>query len=215
MKACFFVPETATLTLEETCCIRRCISHLRCLPGIGFALGATPAYLVPPELPPAPELYGHVNGCPFESPPFKAERIPVDLRLRKNGSLEPTEEDVRRIEAVGGRVLYLFNVAVVRAEVDVKKLPALIEGPNRVADWAVAVTDLENFDVFVQIFYHRRVGLPAVKAIESLGGRKVWGEQGRKSTFHAVVPNDAIPKIVAFPNVDRVRALAQMCGGMM
>ena len=180
---------------------------------VGFALGATPAYLVPPELPPAPELYGHVNGCPFESPPFKAERIPVDLRLR-SGRLEPAEVDVRRTEAVGGRVLYLFNVAVVRAEVDVNKLPALIEGPNRVADWAVAVTDLETFDVYVQIFCHRRVGRPAVKAIESLGGRKVWGEQGRRSTFHVVVPDDAVPKIVAFPNVDSVRALTQFCGEM-
>ena len=182
---------------------------------VGFAPRETPTYLVPPELPPAPELYGHVNGCPFEAPPFKAERIPVDLRLRKNGSFEPAEADVRRIEALGGRVLYLFNVAVIRAEVDVEKLPALTEGPNRVADWAVAVTDLENFDVYVQIFYHRRVGLPAVKAIESLGGRKAWGEQGRKSIFHVVVPDDAIPKIVAFPNVDSVRALAQFCGEMM
>lgn len=182
---------------------------------VGFAPRETPTYLVPPELPPAPELYGHINGCPFEPPPFEAERIPVDLRLRKDGSLEPAEEDIRRIEAVGGRVLYLFNVAVVRAEVDVAQLPSLIEGPNRVADWAVAVAELENFDVFVQVFYHRRVGLPALKAIERLGGRKVWGEQGRKSTFHAVVPDDAIPKIVAFPNVDRVRALTQLCGEMM
>ena len=182
---------------------------------VGFEPRTMPAYLVPPELPPAPELYGHTNGCPFEAPPFEAERIPVDLRLRKNGSLEPVEEDIRRIEAFGGRVLYLFNVAVVRAEVDINKLPALIEGPNRVADWTVAVTDLENFDVLVQVFYHRRVGLPALKAIKRLGGRKVWGEQGHKSTFHAVVPDDAIPKIVAFPNVDGVRALTQLCGEMM
>ena len=182
---------------------------------VGFAPRTTPTYLAAPELPSASERYGHVSGCPFELPPFEAARVPVDLRLRKNGSLEPTEEDVRRIEALGGRVLYLFNVAVVRAEMDINKLPILIEGPNRVADWAVAVTDLENFDVFVQIFYHRRAGLPAIKAIERLGGRKVWGEQGRRTTFHAVVPDDVIPEIVAFPNVDRVRALTQLCGEMM
>lgn len=60
------------------------------------------------------------------------QRIIVDLRLKSDsGNRQPSSEDVGAIAALGGTVLYRFNVAVLRASLDTAALRQLLGAKNR------------------------------------------------------------------------------------
>src|SRR5439155_23645692 len=68
--------------------------------------------------------------CEWEPRPPITKRVVVDLSLgASNHGRMPNAEDVRAVEAAGGRVLCEFRVALLRAELVTGAVCARVRGP--------------------------------------------------------------------------------------
>jgi hypothetical protein len=137
----------------------------------------------------------------------------VDLRLRSgNKNRVPTAEDVRAVEAAGGRVVHRFHVAVLRAVLDTAAVRGLMRGSDAIADQANAVVDPADFRVATQVFYTRALTAADEHALASVGGERI----GRAPipVLYAVLPDSAIPRAARLPGVAFVRAVAVGCASV-
>src|SRR6267143_5681786 len=92
--------------------------------------------------------------CEWEPRPPITKRVIVDLSLGAgNYGRMPNAEDIRAVEAAGGRVVYQFRVALLRAELDTGAVRALVSDSSGIAEAAFSVPDSSKFDASVQIFY--------------------------------------------------------------
>ncbi len=121
----------------------------------------------------------------------------------------PNAEDVRAVQAAGGRVLYQFRVALLRAELDTGAVRALVKGPAAIANAAFTVPDTTKFDANVQIFYDRAITDADKDTLRTLGVVEV--DQASNPVLGASVPDSLIPRIGALPGVQFVRATGWGC----
>src|SRR5438093_11967752 len=67
--------------------------------------------------------------CEWQPRPPITKRVIVDLSLHAGQfNRTPNADDIRAVEAAGGRVLYRFRVALLRAELDTAAVRALVAG---------------------------------------------------------------------------------------
>ena len=116
---------------------------------------------------------------------------------------------VAAVQAAGGRVLYQFRVALVRAELDTGAVRALVKGPAAIANAAFTVPDTTKFDANVQIFYDRAITDADKDTLRTLGVVEV--DQMPDPVLEASVPDSLIPRIGALPGVQFVRATGWGC----
>src|SRR5258706_8571045 len=148
--------------------------------------------------------------CEWEPRPPITKRVIVDLSLRaSNSGRLPNAEDIRAVEAAGGRVLYQFRVALLRAELDTGAVRALVKGPAAIANAAFTVPDTTKFDANVQIFYDRAITDPDKDTLRTLGVVEV--DQSPNPVLEASVPDSLTPRLWAFPEVQLVRPPASGC----
>jgi hypothetical protein len=148
--------------------------------------------------------------CEWEPRPPITKRVIVDLSLgASNYGRMPNAEDVRAVQAVGGRVLYQFRVALLRAELDTGAVRALVKGPAAIANAAFTVPDTTKFDANVQIFYDRAITDADKDTLRTLGVVEV--DQAPNPVLAASVPDSLIPRIRALPGVQFVRATGWGC----
>ena len=148
--------------------------------------------------------------CEWEPRPPITKRVIVDLSLgASNYGRMPNAEDVRAVQAAGGRVLYQFRVALLRAELDTGAVRALVKGPVAIANAAFTVPDTTKFDANVQIFYDRAITDADKDTLRTLGVIAV--DQAPNPALEASVPDWLIPRIGALPGVQFVRATGWGC----
>ena len=134
----------------------------------------------------------------------------VDLSLHAGQfNRAPNAADIRAVEAAGGRVLYRFRVALLRAELDTGAVRALVNDSSGIADAAFTVPDSSKFDASVQIFYKRPIIDHDEEALRHLGVYDVT--RMPIPVLLTFVPDSLIPRIAALPGVDFVRATAWGC----
>ncbi|TMI76529.1 MAG: hypothetical protein E6H05_03435 [Bacillati bacterium ANGP1] len=145
--------------------------------------------------------------CEWQPRPPITRRVIVDLSLHAGQfNRTPNGEDVRAVQAAGGRVLYQFRVALLRAELDTGAVRALVTGPAAIADAAFTVPDPSNFDAGVQIFYKRPITDADEEALRQLG---VYDSARMPiPVLQTASPDSLIPRIAALPGVQFVRATA-------
>ncbi len=147
--------------------------------------------------------------CKWEPRPPITKRVIVDLSLRtSNSGRLPNAEDVRAVQAAGGRVLYQFRVALLRAELDTGAVRALVKGPAAIASAAFTVPDTTKFDANVQIFYDRAITDADKDTLRTLGVVEV---DQSDPVLEASVPDSLIPRIGALRGVQFVRATGWAC----
>ena len=160
---------------------------------------------------PVKELYPELAFvCEWEPRPPITKRVIVDLSLgASNYGRMPNAEDVRAVQAAGGRVLYQFRVALLRAELDTGAVRALVKGPAAIANAAFTVPDTTKFDANVQIFYRRAITDTDKETLRALGVLEI--DQAPNPVLEASVPDSLIPLIAALPGVQYVRATGWGC----
>src|SRR5713226_3710885 len=68
--------------------------------------------------------------CEWQPRPPTAKRLVVDLSLHAGDfNRTPSADDIRAVQAAGGRVVYQFHVALLRAELDTGAVRTLVDGP--------------------------------------------------------------------------------------
>ena len=175
-----------------------------------------PAQAVPQG--PDSALWGFICGWQPRAP--QAQRIIVDLLLYAgNSGRIPNADDIRAVEAAGGRVLYKFRVALLRVELDTGAVRALAAGPTAIANAAWAVHDTSKVDADVQIFYKRAITEGDKADLRRLGVRLgVWmwnidsiGESPDHRVIESLIPDSLIAPVAALPSVQFVRATGWAC----
>jgi hypothetical protein len=148
--------------------------------------------------------------CGWESGPPATRRTIVDLALEV-GQLNraPNANDIRAVQAAGGKVLYQFRVALLRADLDTGAIRDLIDGPHAIATAAYTVPDTSKYYAYVQIFYKR----PITERDEYALGQLGLSERLKMPipVIQTVTPDSLIPRIAALPGVDFIRARSIAC----
>ena len=148
--------------------------------------------------------------CEWDPHPPTTKRVIVDLSLHaSNSGRTPNAEDVRAVQAAGGRVLYQFRVGLLRAELDTGAVRALVKGSAAIANAAFTVPDTTKFDANVQIFYERAITDADKDALRALGVVEV--DQAPTPVLEASVPDSLILRIAALHGVEFVRATGWGC----
>jgi hypothetical protein len=148
--------------------------------------------------------------CGWEPGPPATRRLIVDLALQA-GQLNraPNAEDIRAVQAAGGKVLYRFPVALLRANLDTGAIRDLIDGPHAIASAAYTVPDTSKYYAHVQIFYKR----PLTDEDEDALGQLGLSERLKMPipVIQTVTPDSLIPRVAALPGVDYIRATSIAC----
>jgi len=152
--------------------------------------------------------------CDWHPRPPLPKRVVVDLLLESgNFNRTPNVEDLHAVRAVGGRVLYQFRVALLRAELDTGALRALSTGPAAIVDAAYIVPDLSRFDADLQVFYTRPITDADEATMRDLGASILWRNSASYPHVLEVRAADSlVPRIGVLPGVEFVRANAVACG---
>ena len=148
--------------------------------------------------------------CEWQPRPPITKRVIVDLSLHAGQfNRTPNADDIRTVEAAGGRVVYQFRVALLRAELDTGAVRALVSDSSGIADAAFIVPDSSKFDASVQIFYKHPIADHDEEALRHLGVYDV--ARMPIPVLQTAVADSLIPRIAALPGVDFVRATAWGC----
>src|SRR5881296_3035261 len=73
--------------------------------------------------------------CDWQPRPPITKRVVVDLSLHAGQfNRTPNADDIRAVEAAGGRVVYQFRVALLRAELDTGAVHALVRSEEHTSE---------------------------------------------------------------------------------
>jgi hypothetical protein len=144
-------------------------------------------------------------------------RMLLDLHFRRKSdgemvASEPTSRvlpsEISAVQAVGGRVEYIFNVPILRVEIDRDQIPRFVRSPNGVVTYASTPADPRITELGVRLFFSRPARVSDAKVIEHLGGR-VWAKpdpvNDGRPMIDACVPDKGIPRVRALPGLDFLR----------
>ena len=152
--------------------------------------------------------------CEWQPRPPITKRVIADLSLHAGQfNRTPNADDIRAVEAAGGRVVYQFRVALLRAELDTGAVHAVVNDSSGIADAAFTVPDSSKFDASVQIFYKHPITDHDEEALRHLGVYDV--ARMPIPVLQTAVPDSLIPRVAALPGVDFVRATAWGCAQPM
>lgn len=151
--------------------------------------------------------------CDWQPRPPRSKRVIVDLLLESgNFNRTPNGDDIRAVRAAGGRVLYEFHVALLRAELDTASIRALSSGRTAIVDAAYSVPDTSEFDADLQVFYARPINDADEAAMRHLGTSILWrNPTAYPHVLEVRAPDSLFSRIAALPGVQFVRANAVAC----
>jgi hypothetical protein len=150
------------------------------------------------------EKYGYGPCAPVWNPKVPpTERTVVDFHFGSDGST-PSAAQVAAIEQAGAVVVHRFNVPILRAEIDVAAVPALIGWPPRgVAYYAVTVPDLSRREVVLIVFVSHDLTDADITAVQAIGGR-IRHRYETLDGYSVEIDDDAVPLVRALPGVQVV-----------
>ena len=157
--------------------------------------------------------------CGWGGSPAGDALVVADLGLRA-GQYNRTANaaDTAAVVAAGGRVVYAFNVAVLRVEVPARALHTLTTGADRIAETASPVRHLARHNVVVQVFFERPATTADVDRVWRAGGAvgSAWTVSGPavsavEGPVSIVVADSLVRRVEGAPRVEFVRAQAVAC----
>ena len=156
------------------------------------------------------QQYGFACGKWSAGPP-PTNRTVFDLRLLRDGTTTaPDPGSVAAIEAAGGRIVYLFHGPLVRAELDVQKVPELATGPRSVVSSAATVVAVDAHDVTLIVILNHDLTTADLDAARALGGR-ITHEYAALGGYAVVIDDARVPELRALPGVDLADFDGVMC----
>jgi hypothetical protein len=182
--------------------------------GLAAACSDGAAPLAPVELLAQEYVYRPCDGGAWTPAVPSASRTVVDIRLphRDGSDGPPTKEQIAAVERAGGRILYRYNVGMVRAELDVAEVPGLVGLPPRVANYVRTVTDLDRRDVTLIVMLSHDLTDADIAAVQALGGQ-IRHRYDALEGYSVVIDDAAIPKVRALPGVKSLGANSVGCIG--
>lgn len=145
---------------------------------------------------------------PAEPP---ATRTLIDLRTSgQTADGRPTPEAMHAIVAAGGRIVRVYNVAMVRAEMLPQQAAPLVHIGRGQASSATTVMDASNVDVVIIVMLSHQVTEADLEKVRALGGTIMnvyWAVSG----YSARVSDRLVPAIRALPGVKILEANSIGC----
>jgi hypothetical protein len=145
---------------------------------------------------------------PAEPP---ATRALVDLRLHgQTVDGRPTPETIGAITAAGGRITHVYNVPIVRAELDLHRAASLVDLARGPAEYATTVTAPAVFDVVVIVILSHPLTEADLESVRALGGT-ITSEYQTLPGYAARVSDRIVPSIRALAGVKSLEADSIVC----
>lgn len=158
---------------------------------------------------PAPVVLGqqYVFACGRwspEEPPVT--RALVDLRTHGQAADgRPTPEAIGAIIAVGGRIVHVHSVPIVRADIDLHRAASLVDLARGPVIYAKTVTDPAVFDVTIIVILSHPLTEADLESVRALGGTITFTYQTLPG-YAARVSDRVIPAIRALAGVKSLEA---------
>jgi hypothetical protein len=171
--------------------------------GQGLATGAA----APDE--PRPLVFD----CSWFPHPPRAERVLVDLVLAREAddrNLRPTPDELAAVRAAEGMVQHIFQVPMIRAELDTSAVRALILGAGAVGTFARIAPDPRVQEVEVQIRFDRPVTESDVAALGRLDARDL-GHVPRPDVLEVALADSEVPAVRRLAGVHGVEPMTVGC----
>jgi hypothetical protein len=157
-----------------------------------------------------------VYNCSWFPQPPESERLVIDLVLfRQPGDLResPTPEELAAIAAAGGVTLHVFQLPVVRVELDTASVRGLITGPGSIATYARTPPDAEKHDIEAQVRFDRPVRESDLAALARLGVRE-RAYIPRPHILEVVLPDSAVPAVRRLAGVASIEPMTVVCAAL-
>jgi hypothetical protein len=139
-----------------------------------------------------------------EEPPVT--RALVDLRMHgQTVDGRPTPEAIGAITAAGGRIAYVYNVPIVRAELDLHRAASLVDLARGPASYAKTVTAPAVFDVDIIVILSHPLTEADLESVRALGGTITFEYQTLPG-YAARVSDRIVPAIRALAGVKSLEA---------
>ena len=135
----------------------------------------------------------------------------VDLRMRGqtvNG--RPTPEAIGAITAAGGQIVYVYNVPIVRAELDLHRAATLVDLARGPASYAITVRTPFVFDVGIIVILSHPLTAADLESVRALGGT-ITAQYQTLPGYAARVSDRIVPAIRALPFVKSLEADDIVC----
>jgi hypothetical protein len=138
-------------------------------------------------------------------------RALVDLRMHgQTVDGRPTAEGIGAITAAGGRIEYVYNLPIVRAEVDLHRVTSLVHlGRGPVAHLAT-VQKPDVFDVSIIVMLSHPLTEADLESVRELGGMITF-EYRTLPGYAARVSDRVVPAIRALAGVKSIEANSLVC----
>jgi len=134
-----------------------------------------------------------------EEPPVT--RALVDLRMHgETVDGRPTPEAIGAITAAGGRIAYVYNVPIVRAEIDLHRVASLVDLARGPASYAKTVTTPAVFGVDIIVILSHPLTEADLENVRALGGT-IKFEYQTLPGYAARVSDRIVPAIRALAGV--------------
>lgn len=133
-------------------------------------------------------------------------RAVVDLRMHGqtvNG--RPTPEAIGAITAAGGRIVHVYNVPIVRAEMDLNRATSLVDLARGPASHATTVTAPTVFDAGIIVILSHPLTEADLASVRALGGT-ITREYQTLPGYAARVSDRIVPAIRALAGVKSLEA---------
>ena len=133
-----------------------------------------------------------------------ARRTVLDVLFRSDSTGRARLSDRQQLEVLGGRIIHVFNVPLVRAEVDIGAVPRLWgASPDRHFITARTVLDTTALEVGLSVMLDHDLSDTDIAAVETLGGR-VTSRWDALEGYAVVVPDSIVPAVRRLPGISVV-----------
>lgn len=144
-----------------------------------------------------------------EEPPVT--RALVDLQMHgKTVDGRPTPEAIGAITAAGGRIVYVYNVPIVRAELDLHRAASLVDLARGPASYAKTVTAPAVSDVDIIVILSHPLTEADLESVRALGGTITFEYQTLPG-YAARVSDRIVPAIRALAGVKSLEGDGIVC----
>lgn len=144
-----------------------------------------------------------------EEPPVT--RALVDLRTHSQTvDGRPTAEAIGTITAAGGRIVHVYNVPIVRADIDLRRAASLVDLARGPVINAKTVTDPAVFDVTIIVSVSHPLTEADLESVRALGGTITFAYQTLPG-YAARVSDRVVPAIRALAGVKSLEADGTAC----
>jgi hypothetical protein len=160
-----------------------------------------------------------VFDCSWFPHPPESERVVIDLVLARepgDPGTAPTPEELAAIAAAGGGALHVFQLPLVRVELDTAAVRLLVGGPEAIATYARTPPDAEIHDVEARIRFDRPVGESDLAALARLAVRERERDcVPRPDILDVVLADSAVPAVRRLPGVRVIEPMTVGCAAQL